>query len=199
MNNDNDLQPSEAALNAPCKQNAPASNGNGVATALAKPPRRGRKDGHRVSGYMDNRNSMRHGLRASKLPAKCGWIHREVRGFRRAVEDAVVSVHGEVSILHAASINTACRAEVHAQLAARWLRDQIDELDAAQRLNYSAAVVKASESRDKALATLGIDRRTISKWDALDAANGARDPKVIDAPNASAGQPDQSPGHLPSE
>lgn len=126
------------------------------------------KDGRKLTGYFNNRNALRHGLRAAKLPPGCQFIHVQAKAFRRAIEDAIVRAHGQVSEVHACYVQTALRAEVHATLCAKWLRDAFDRLSPTERLGYSSAIVKASEARDRAIERLNIDPHKASAWDKLD-------------------------------
>jgi hypothetical protein len=105
-----------------------------------------------------NRNAMRHGLRSGKLPLNCVYIERQINKLRRTLEDAVVAAHREVTILHASSIETACKWEMHGALALKWLREQGKNLKPMELLNFSQAIAKASTERDKAIATLKLDR-----------------------------------------
>jgi hypothetical protein len=63
--------------------------------------------------------------------------------------------------MDAALINTAFRAERHAQLAQRWLAREADSMTPADRLSYSREVARASEARDKAIAALDLPKPTI--------------------------------------
>lgn len=77
--------------------------------------------------------------------------------FRRKLEDVVLARFGEVDVLAAAAINTACRAESACLLLGRWLRLRADVMSDADRLNYVTAIARASAERDKALAKLRLD------------------------------------------
>lgn len=105
-----------------------------------------------VGAPSGNRNNLRHGLRAGRLPPGCGTIRRAIDELRRQLEDAVLRAHGEIDVLAAAQIQTAIRFERHAMLAQRWLRLNADMMQPAERLAYSRDIAKASESRDKAMA-----------------------------------------------
>ena len=54
---------------------------------------------------MANRNALRHGLRAGKLPVKCQYIEHRINALRRQLEDAVIAVRTEIGIVDAANIN----------------------------------------------------------------------------------------------
>ncbi len=114
-------------------------------------------NGRTRGGQPKNRNSMRHGLRAGKLPAKCQYIEIQMNGLRRQLEDAVVDAKGEVSLLDAASIQTAIKWERHGALALRWLRIEGDSLKLTDRLAFSREIARASTERDKALRLLDLD------------------------------------------
>jgi hypothetical protein len=105
------------------------------------------------------RNALRHGLRSGQLPAGCRYVVRITRALRQAIEDAVAARNdGQVSLYHAATINSAIRWERHSLLCQRWLRLEADKLNPDQRLAYSREAAKASGERDKCLRLLGLDR-----------------------------------------
>jgi len=114
-----------------------------------------------------NANTMRHGLKAGKLPADAKFIEIRLNIVRRELEAAVVAVKGQVSIPDAAAIQTCIRWERHAALAQRWLTKQYDELKPEQRLTFSREIARASSERDKALAALGLDRQADDLFDKL--------------------------------
>lgn len=134
-----------------------------TATELVPP-----KQPRRVGAPVGNANRTRHGMRGAGLPPGCGHIQRATCAFRREVEAAVLEARGEITLVDAASINTAFRAERHAQLAQRWLAVEAESMTPADRLNYSREVARASELRDKALAALDLPRRrTGDQWRVL--------------------------------
>jgi hypothetical protein len=111
---------------------------------------------------------MRHGMRGAGLPVGCERIGREANKLRRALEDEVIQARGEISLVDASFINTCYRAERHAQLAQKWLAREAEAMTPADRLHYSREVVRASESRDKALAALRLPQRPdADPWHAL--------------------------------
>ncbi len=101
---------------------------------------------------------MRHGLQAGKLPAGCGYIENRLNSFRRQLEDIVMAAKGEVTITDAAHIQTALKWERHGMLALRWLKIEGDSLKPTDKLNFSREIAKASESRDRAIRNLNLDR-----------------------------------------
>ncbi len=103
-------------------------------------------------------NAIRHGLRAGSLPKDAKYIEYRLNAFRRTLEQAVLSVKGEVTIHDAASIQTALRWERHGCLAQRWLNKKYAELKPNDLLTFSREIARASAERDKALANLQLDR-----------------------------------------
>ena len=108
-------------------------------------------------GNVGNRNAQRHGLRSGKLPLKCGYIENVVNKLRRVLEDALVDLKGQIDIVDAASINSACKWETHGQLARFWLRHEVEQLSPADRLRFSEAIARASDNRDRNVRALGLD------------------------------------------
>ena len=95
----------------------------------------------KVGAQKGNRNGLRHGLTAGKLPKGCQYLENQLNGFRRTLEDIVLSVKGEISLPDAASIQTALKWERHG----------------------------ASTERDKALNSIGLDRDRIrDAWAIID-------------------------------
>ncbi len=123
----------------------------------------------KVGGQKGNRNHMRHGLTAGKLPKGCQFIENQLNGFRRKLEDIVLSNKGEISLSDAASIQTALKWERHGALALRWLTKQGDSLKPMESLAFSREIAKASTERDKALASIGLSRdRVRDAWAVID-------------------------------
>ena len=106
---------------------------------------------------LGNTNRIRHGMRGSSLPRNCRHIESSTNKFRLHCEQAVLDARGEIVLTDAIYINTAFRAERHAQLAQRWLFLKGDAMSDGDRLAYSREVVKASAERDKAVAALRLD------------------------------------------
>lgn len=107
----------------------------------------------------ENRNAMRHGLLAGKMPADCKYIECRLNKFRRTLEDAIIETKGEVNILDAAAIQTALKWERHGALALRWLRLENKNMKPAERLTFSREIAMASTQRDKALWLLKLDAK----------------------------------------
>jgi hypothetical protein len=114
-----------------------------------------------------NTNAIRHGMRGGKLPKGCQYIEGRVNNLRRQVEAAILELKGEIGILDAASINSVLKWERHGLLAAHWLRHEAEKLSASERLRFSEAIAKASDSRDKNIRMLGLNT-TRDVWAELD-------------------------------
>jgi len=72
-----------------------------------------------------------------------------------------------LSVFHAALIQSACRHEGRAQLLTRYLREA--GLSLADRLAVLSGIGNATDSRDKCLQRLDLDRRAdIDPWKILD-------------------------------
>ena len=117
-------------------------------------------------------NRLRHGIFAtlplSELPRPFTYTKRVVNEFRRVLEAVILARDGELSHVAACKIQTACRAERAAQIAERLLRDGWADLTSEQKLAVLDRTVRYSESRDKALAALGLDKReTQDIWEGV--------------------------------
>lgn len=111
----------------------------------------------------DNRNNMRHGLKAGKLPADAQYIEHQMNALRRQLEDAVIATKGEVSLTDAAHVQTAIKWERHGALALRWLRVDGENLKPVERLTFSREIARASAERDKAIAAMDLGDKTAGK------------------------------------
>lgn len=131
----------------------------------------------------------RHGLRSTTLPKACRRVEHDVRKLRIELEREL----GTVSILSAAAIQSACRHEVRARLAERWLRLQGDNLTLAERLSLLQTISAATDSRDKALRSLPLERDAADVWSSI-----YRTSSALPAADAAEGEGDdenQSPIH----
>ena len=129
-------------------------------THNADPPEKRRFCGvkGRSGAPKENRNALRHGLKGGNLPKDAKYIQHRLNGFRRQLEDHVLELRGEVSIVEAATIQTILRWERHASLALRWLNKSADSLTAMERLHFSREIARASTERDKSLRELKLDK-----------------------------------------
>lgn len=131
------------------------------------------------------RNNLRHGLRTlalGTLPTGASYVARMTNVLRRELESAVMEAKGQVTLTDAAAINTACRWERHAMLAQRWLRQHAEAMTHDQLLSFSRDVARASESRDRAIQSLGLDRREQDAIAALYSVCSA--PEPVDEPES---------------
>ena len=127
-------------------------------TAKSKEKPKGTPTGKKPhGGQKGNRNSIRHGLKAGKLPKDAQYIEVRLNVFRRNLEDAVMQAWGEVTLECAAAIQTALRWERHAALCQRWLTKEEKKLTLDQKITYSREIARASAERDKAIAFLELD------------------------------------------
>ena len=112
-----------------------------------------------MAGQPGNTNAIRHGLTVGTLPAGCTYVTRAIAELRRALEQTVLNLRGEISLFDAATIQTTLRWERHAILAQRWLRKEKETLSADRKVFFSREIARASAERDKCLKDLGLDRR----------------------------------------
>lgn len=135
---------------------------------------------NRATHYL--RCQHRHGMVLGTLPEDCDHIKRSLSRIRNALEAAVMEAKGEISIPDAASIITVLRWERHAALALRWMTKEYVMLNVDQRLTLSRDIARASSERDKALASLRLDKSQRDIWDTI---------TLPPAPNAA--EPSQEP------
>lgn len=113
----------------------------------------------RRGGQPGNQNATRTGSRAHLLnlngmPPKTRHIGRSVCRLRTLLEDAVKQVRGEITIVDACHIQSACRHEAVAQLTARQLQLSGDGLGLKIKLSYLQTLAKHSSLRDKCVEEL---------------------------------------------
>jgi len=111
---------------------------------------------------------LRHGLRSGTLPARLRYVEHACNALRRNLESATLELKGQIDISDAAAINSAMKWEMHGMLSRHWLRTQIDDLSPADRLRFSEAIAKASDSRDRAIRLLSLDKAPDAPWAAID-------------------------------
>lgn len=141
-------------------------------TGKGTTPRDGKQGVGLGGAPLANRNALRHGLQAGKLPDKCQYIEHGLNSLRRQLEDSVLDARGSVSLSDAAYIQSILRWEKVAKLAGRWLRLEAENLTPDQVLRWSETEAKASTNRDKCIKTLNLDRDiTADAWDAIDVPN----------------------------
>jgi hypothetical protein len=133
---------------------------------------------------LGNRNRMTWGGRGwaaiGSYPKGFSAVRRYVGRMRAELEGIVCERHGEVSALHAALIQSACRHEGRALHLQRRLRVGIGP--GGLGLNDELAVLKeignATDSRDKCLSKLGLEKPAdpAPAWPTFDAAPAAGEP-----------------------
>lgn len=126
-------------------------------TPTKPPANRGGAPKGNTNGLRTGKRSERFSMRLGSLPPTYRRQERAARELRKELEDATAAVHGGVSLTQAASIASACRWERHALLCLRWIRENVETMDHAQRLAYSREIASASEKRDKCLQALKLD------------------------------------------
>jgi hypothetical protein len=119
-----------------------------------------------------NAHRTRSGKRAwqavKRLPKGAGLVRRALYAERDEIERAVVSQHGEISLYHAALIQSALRHSGRAGLLERWLRLE-EGLSLTERLAVLKEIGSASDSRDRCLKLAGLDvKPSGGLWDALE-------------------------------
>jgi hypothetical protein len=140
-----------------------------------------------MPGPLGNVNSMRNGSRLAGYRLKIGELPpalvrqtRDARKYRRELEAAVAEAKGEVDLIAAHAIDTAAAAVVHASICRWLLRERIDRMATSDILACSTAMLRAKETRDRAVARLGLDRRDLDTLDAL--YSPATPPHIAPAP-----------------
>jgi hypothetical protein len=94
-------------------------------------------------------------------------VENRLNAFRRQLEDQILALRGEITLLDAANIQTAIRWERHGCLAQHWLRKAGTKLKPMDQLNFSREIARASTERDRALERLSLVKDTTQ--DAIDA------------------------------
>ena len=113
----------------------------------------------RKSGRAENHlQHGRHALSMGTLSPAYAHITRTANAVRRELETVVLALRGEITLHDAATVQTACRFERHAQLAQKWVREN-PTLPIVTRLAISRDIAKASSERDRCIRLLGLDVR----------------------------------------
>ena len=135
-----------------------------------------------------NLNAARNGTRLTRLtvgelPRQLNHVKIEGRRYRRALEAVCGDVHGEVSVTDVHSIDTATAATVHAGICRWLLREKIGVMASADILACSREMLRAKETRDRAVRLLRLD----SRRDVLDVLYGDANP--IEPPESPTSSP----------
>lgn len=115
----------------------------------------------KAGAKVGNVNAQRHGLRSAELPKGCRYIERTADRLRLDLESEVCGRHGSIGTYRAALIQSACRHEKRASLCERWLRladGNGEKLSTLDRASLLREVSNATDSRDKCIERLGLDR-----------------------------------------
>ena len=131
----------------------------------------------------NNRNSLRHGLRASRLPGDAKHIEQSTDRLRRELEDAVLARRSEMSLRDAALVQSACRHERRALLLERWLRVGGIVL-MAERLSVLKDISGATDQRDKCIERLDIAKDRQDAFEALYSVQAVNQSGDDDTPQA---------------
>jgi len=105
-----------------------------------------------------NKNATRHGLRASGLPKGCLYLQSQLTAFRSYFRHELEAKHGTTSMYEEAVLQSATRHETRALLASRWLRIEGEDLKIEHRITLTREIGNATDSRDRCLRLLGLDR-----------------------------------------
>jgi len=157
-------------------------------TADKEPPGKG-------GAPVGNVNNLRHGLYSPRLPSNLVYPDRMGNRFRRALELAVLAVHGRIDVLKAALIHSAAEAS-KIGLANRYRMVALAEagkLDPDLGLRFDSEYRRCLDMRDRKLAGLGLDRDTRqSVFDALYSAS--EEPDEDEEPSEPTTAPPRSAG-----
>lgn len=105
-----------------------------------------------------NSVALKHGcfsrIALPDLPAELSTIKRSVRSFCLGLERACRETHGEISIGHAAAINSCGTHERFARLWYRRLQENYEKLDDEAVARMTGMIVRHNEGRDRCIAAL---------------------------------------------
>ncbi|MBI2807929.1 MAG: hypothetical protein HYX68_23340 [Planctomycetes bacterium] len=124
----------------------------------------------------------RRRLTIGELPRELLSARREARAYRRDLESATLAAIGEISVMGAHVIDTACAATIHASVCRWLLRFRLDVMTPADILACSRELVKAKQARDAAVRQLGLDAPPPAPWVMIDATPPAVQDDAPDAP-----------------
>jgi len=105
-----------------------------------------------------NLNSMRHGLRSSRVPNDSSYMLREANIFRTCVEAAILDRFGSIDVLRAALVQTCIQWQIHAMKLRRLLLVKATELTIDQMVNFAERACRALAERDRCLVKMGLDK-----------------------------------------
>ena len=130
------------------------------------PASRGGQPGH-MNTLRNGSHVRRQRLVVGNLPPNMISVQNESRSYRRALEDRVIEVHGEISFNHMHLIDTATAATKHAGIC-RWLfRNRFDKMTPTDIRQTADAEVKAKKQRDDAVKALELESPPEDPWAGL--------------------------------
>jgi hypothetical protein len=130
--------------------------------SLPNHPENPREKGVKMPGTKGNRNATRNGrygwLALGSLPKGASYVRRCIGKLRRELEIAVQAKEGELGLYQAGLCQSVARHEGRVLLCVRWLRDRGERMSDMERLAYLREIGSATDSRDRCLRALGLDK-----------------------------------------
>lgn len=116
----------------------------------------------RAGARPGNQHRLTHGcdgyLASGRMPPGCQYIARRLNTLRSLVTKAVEAKTGQISLYHAASIQSLIRHEARCQLLNRYLRREGAGMSLSDRMAVLREISAATDSRDKVLKALQLDQ-----------------------------------------
>jgi hypothetical protein len=146
------------------------------------------------------KNGSRVRLTVGNLPAKLTRLQRDVRSYRVQLEQACIDRHGGIDHQQAHEIALACEAYLH-QGICRWLlRQKLDLMTTADVLACSTSLLKAGETRNRAIGRLKLAPPTqdelMRQWYSQPWPAQESDSSPPAAAAAERGEPTSTPGAI---
>ena len=119
-------------------------------------------------GQKGNRNRLRHGLYSPSMGKGLSYPDKQAGIFRRAIENALIELRGEVGLLDAALVHSACEAQkvAFANRAAKRAAEEAGTLKAELALAFDRDYLRALDVRDRKLVQLGLGKEA-DPWSAI--------------------------------
>lgn len=129
----------------------------------------GQVEKRKPGGQQGNRNRLRHGLYSPSMGKGLSYPDKQAGIFRRAIENALIELRGEVGLLDAALVHSATEAQkvAFANRAAKRAAEEAGALKAELALAFDRDYLKALDVRDRKLLQLGLNQREADPWDSL--------------------------------
>jgi hypothetical protein len=107
-------------------------------------------------------------LTVGNLPRQMLVVRREGAKYRRLVEDETIKAKGKIGLTDAHLIDTASAGTIQAGICRWLLRERINDMQPAEILACTQALLKGKQTRDAAIRALDLDRdRTQDMLDML--------------------------------